>query len=306
MHGGDLLAGSCESTGSIACVGLDPRPELIPGEIVRSAVAQSDDPRQQVAIAFEEFMLSIVRVVAGHCAAVKPQAACYEAYGSAGWQVLERVVAEARRLEVPVILDAKRSDIGSTAVHYRQGLLTSSPGLVASQRLPGMDADWITANPYLGGDSVEPLIGSPDEGKGVFVLVRTSNPGARDFQDQDVDGDSLSTVVARKVHQWGAGRIGASGFSDVGAVVGATWPAQARELRDILPNTLFLVPGFGAQGASAEGAVAGCTDQGTGIIVNSSRAILGAWQAENDGTDPVDAARAALDEMNLQLSAALP
>lgn len=306
MHGGDLLAGSCESTGSIACVGLDPRPELIPGEIVSSAVAQSDDPRRQVAIAFEEFMLSIVRVVAGHCAAVKPQAACYEAYGSAGWQVLERVVAEARRLEVPVILDAKRSDIGSTAVHYRQGLLTSSPGLVASQRLPGMDADWITANPYLGGDSVEPLIGSPDEGKGVFVLVRTSNPGARDFQDQDVDGDSLSTVVARKVHQWGAGRIGVSGFSDVGAVVGATWPAQARELRDILPNTLFLVPGFGAQGASAEGAVAGCTDQGTGIIVNSSRAILGAWQAENDGTDPVDAARAALNEMNLQLSAALP
>ena len=301
-----MLAGSCESTGSIACVGLDPRPELIPGEIVGSAVAQSDDPRQQVAIAFEEFMVSIVRAVAGHCAAVKPQSACYEAYGSAGWQVLERVVAEARRFKVPVILDAKRSDIGSSAVHYRQGLLTSAPGLVASQRLRGMDADWITANPYLGGDSVEPLIGSPDEGKGVFVLVRTSNPGAQDFQDQAVDGDSLSTVVARKVHQWGVGRIGASGFSDVGAVVGATWPAQARELRDILPDTLFLVPGFGAQGASAEGAVAGCTDQGTGIIVNSSRAILGAWQAENDGTDPVDAARAALDEMNLQLSAALP
>ena len=137
MHGGDLLAGSCESTGSIACVGLDPRPELIPGEIVSSAVAQSDDPRQQVAIAFETFMVSIVRAVAGHCAAVKPQAACYEAYGSAGWQVLERVVAEARRLKVPVILDAKRSDIGSTAVHYRQGLLTSSPGLVPHNGFQG-------------------------------------------------------------------------------------------------------------------------------------------------------------------------
>ena len=306
MHGGDLLAGSCESTGSIACVGLDPRPEFIPGEIVRSAVAQTDDPRQQVAIAFEEFMVSIVRVVAGHCAAVKPQAACYEAYGSAGWQVLERVVAEARRLEVPVILDAKRSDIGSSAVHYRQGLLTSSPGLVGSQQLPGLGADWVTGNPYLGGDSVEPLLGSPGEGKGVFVLVRTSNPGARDFQDQAVDGDSLSTVVARKVHQWGAGRIGASGFSDVGAVVGATWPSEAAELRAILPNTLFLVPGFGAQGAGAEQAVAGCTAQGTGIIVNSSRAILGAWQSEPVGTNPVEVARAALDEMNLQLSAALP
>ena len=306
MHGGDLLAAACESTGSIACVGLDPRPELIPDEIVRSAVGRSDDPRRQVAIAFEEFMVAVVRAVAGHCAAVKPQAACYEAYGSAGWQALERIVAEARGLGVTVIVDAKRSDIGSSAVHYREGLLTSSPGLAASQRIAGMDADWITANPYLGGDSVEPLIGSPDEGKGVFVLVRTSNPGAQDFQDQVVGDESLSSVVARKVHQWGAGRIGASGFSDVGAVVGATWPAQAQDLRAILPNTLLLVPGFGAQGGSAEGAVAGCTDQGTGIIVNSSRAILGAWRAEPEGTDPVEAARSALDAMNRQLSAALP
>ena len=203
MHGGDLLAAACESTGSIACVGLDPRPELIPDEIVRSAVGQSDDPRRQVAIAFEEFMVAVLRAVAGHCAAVKPQAACYEAYGSAGWQALERIVAEARGLGVPVIVDAKRSDIGSSAVHYREGLLTSSPGLAGSQRIGGMDADWITANPYLGGDSVEPLIGSPEEGKGVFVLVRTSNPGAQDFQDQVVGDGPLATVVARKVHQWG-------------------------------------------------------------------------------------------------------
>lgn len=306
MHGGDLLAESCESTGSIACVGLDPRPELIPDEIVRSAVAQSDDPRQQVAIAFETFMVSIVRAVAGHCAAVKPQAACYEAYGSVGWQVLERIVAEARRLGVPVILDAKRSDIGSTAVHYRQGLLTSSPPLVGSQQLPGLGVDWLTANPYLGADSVEPLIGVPEEGKGVFVLVRTSNPGAQDFQDQVVGDGSLLKVVAAKVNEWGQGRQGASGFSDVGAVVGATWPSEAAELRAMLPDTLFLVPGFGAQGASASQAVAGCTAQGTGIIVNSSRAILGAWQSETDRIDPVDAARTALDEMNEQLCAALP
>lgn len=306
MHGGDLLAASCEATGSIACVGLDPRPELIPEGIVRSAVDRSDDPRRQVATAFEEFMVAVVRAVAGHCAAVKPQAACYEAYGSAGWQALERIVAEARGLGVPVIVDAKRSDIGSTAVHYRQGLLTSAPGFDASQRLPGLAADWITASPYLGGDSVEPLIGSPGEGKGVFVLVRTSNPGAQDFQDQAVGDESLSTVVARKVHQWGAGRVGASGFSDVGAVVGATWPAQARELRGILPNTLLLVPGFGAQGGSAEDAVAGCTADGTGVIVNSSRAILGAWRSAPEGTDPVEAARGVLDTMNRELSAALP
>ncbi|MDE0066116.1 MAG: orotidine-5'-phosphate decarboxylase [Acidimicrobiaceae bacterium] len=305
MHAGDLLAGSCESTGSVACVGLDPRPELIPDEIVRSAVAQTDDPRKQVAIAFETFMASILRAVAGHCAVVKPQAACYEAYGSVGWQVLERIVAEARRLGVPVILDAKRSDIGATAVHYRQGLLTSAPGLVDAQQLPGLGVDWITANPYLGGDSIEPLIGGPEEGKGVFVLVRTSNPGAEDFQDQVVGDGSLLKAVAAKVHEWGRGRQGASGFSDVGAVVGATWPAEAAELRAMLPKTLFLVPGFGAQGADASQAVAGCTDQGTGILVNSSRAILGAWQSATDA-DPVDAARAALDKMNQQLCAALP
>lgn len=251
-------------------------------------------------------MVSIVRAVAGHCAAVKPQAACYEAYGSVGWQVLERIVAEARGLGVPVILDAKRSDIGSTAVHYRQGLLTSAPGLAGSQLLPGLSADWITANPYLGGDSVEPLMGRPEDGKGVFVLVRTSNPGAEDFQDQVVGDGSLLKVVAAKVDEWGRGRRGASGFSDVGAVVGATWPSEAAELRAMLGDTLFLVPGFGAQGADASQAVAGCTAQGTGILVNSSRAILGAWQSGPDGTDPVDAARDALDEMNRRLSAALP
>lgn len=306
MHGGDLLAAAVESTGSIACVGLDPRPELIPEGIVRSAIDRSPDPVQQVAIAFEDYMLALVCAVSGHCAAVKPQAACYEAYGSAGWQVLERVVAEARRLEVPVILDVKRSDIGSTAVHYRQGLLTSAPGFAASQRLPGLNADWITANPYLGADSVQPLIGSPDDGKGVFVLVRTSNPGAQDFQDQPVGDVSLASLVARRVHEWGLGRVGASGFSDVGAVVGATWPDQARELRDAMPNTLFLVPGFGAQRASAEDAVSGCTDQGAGIIVNSSRALLGAWSAAPEGTDPLEAARDALETMNRELSAALP
>ncbi|MXW62135.1 MAG: hypothetical protein F4003_10200 [Acidimicrobiaceae bacterium] len=112
--------------------------------------------------------------------------------------------------------------------------------------------------------------------------------------------------MAATVHEWGPGRRGASGFSDVGAVVGATWPSEAAELRAMLPDTLFLVPGFGAQGASASQAVAGCTDQGTGIIVNSSRAILGAWQSETDRIDPVDAARTALDEMNEQLCAALP
>jgi len=305
VHAGDLLIKASDDSGSIACVGLDPRPELIPKKIVATAVVEHHDPRHQVAFAFETYLKSILDAVVGHCAAVKIQAACYEAYGSLGWQVLERVAMHAHDLDIPVIIDAKRSDIGSTAVHYRQGLLTSAPSFGAAP-LPGLNADWLTANPYLGGDSIEPLLGDPVEGKGIFVLVRTSNQGAEDFQDQLVDDVSLSTVVARKVHEWGQQRRGVSGFSDLGAVIGATWPAQAKELRALLPHTLILVPGFGAQGADASQAVAACTNRGDGIIVNSSRAILGAWRSQADTVDPIEAARNALDTMNQQLNGALP
>lgn len=305
MHAGDFLVQSCETTKSIACVGLDPRPELVPSKFAQNAIAKSSDPRQQVAIAFATYLGELIDALANHCAAFKFQVACFEAYGSLGWQTLEQVVAKTQSHAVPVIVDAKRADIGSSASHYRQGLLTSAAGLDGVP-LPGLSANWLTTNPYLGEDSVASLLGTPDEGKGVFVLVRTSNRGAQDFQDQMIGDVTLAELVAKKVHSWGVKRRGKSGFSDVGAVVGATWPKQAKVLRQLMPHTLMLVPGFGAQGADADQAVAGCTDQGNGILVNSSRAILGAWQTHSDNSDPIEAARSALDTMNEQLNSALP
>ena len=292
------------ATGSMACVGLDPRPELLPPSVVAAARSRHEDPAEQVCDAFTAFNFGILDAVAGACAAVKPQAACYEAYGWRGWQVLEATIERARRLGIPVILDAKRGDIGSTAQHYRGGLLTESPSLDDSA-VPGLGADWITASPYLGGDSVAPLAGDVSEGTGAFVLVRTSNPGAADIQDQPIGSERLAEVVARLVHEWGADRRGAAGFSDIGAVVGATWPEHAAALRRLMPHTLFLVPGYGAQGGGAGDAVAGATQHRDGIVVNSSRAIIAAWKAVDADQEFAGAAHDALATMNSELNAAL-
>lgn len=317
MHAADRLLASSRSTGSIACVGLDPRPNLIPPSLVSSVTSRFDDPVDQVCAAFAEFNAEILRAVAGACAVVKPQAACYEAYGWRGWRVLADTVELAQELGIPVIVDAKRSDIGSTAVHYREAVLTAPPGFagtIAEDANPGLQGDWITINPYLGADSVAPLIGDASEGKGAFVLVRTSNPGAVDFQDQRLAPDAsdvtetLSDVVAAAVNQWGHDRKGESGMSDVGAVVGATWPDEARRLRSLMPESFFLVPGYGAQGGTAATAVAGARADGTGLVVNSSRGIIGAWQ-NADGGEGNDKfghwAREALDAMNIDLNQAL-
>lgn len=303
-HAADRLVASMAATGSIACVGLDPRPELLPPSLVAAARSRHEDPAEQVCDAFTAFNFGILDAVAGACAAVKPQAACYEAYGWRGWQVLEATIERARRLGIPVILDAKRGDIGSTAQHYRGGLLTESPGLDGTP-VPGLGADWITASPYLGGDSVAPLAGDASEGTGTFVLVRTSNPGAADIQDQPIGSERLAEVVARLVHEWGADRLGAAGFSDIGAVVGATWPEHAAALRRLMPHTLFLVPGYGAQGGSADHAVAGATERRDGILVNSSRAIIAAWKAADADQEFAAAAHDALTTMNNELNAAL-
>lgn len=305
MHAADRLVAAVRSTQSIACVGLDPRPELIPSALVAEAQRRSGHTVEQVCDAFLRFNLGILDAIAGACAAVKPQTACYEAYGWRGWRVLEATVDRAHELGIPVIVDGKRGDIGSTAVHYREGLLTAAPGFDPGVTIKSVGADWLTVNPYLGTDAIAPLLGSPDEGKGVFVLVRTSNAGAADLQDQPVGDERVSEAVARLVAGWGRSRIGTSGFSDVGAVVGATWPDDARILRQLMPCAMFLVPGFGAQGATAQDAVAGATERRDGILVSSSRAIIGAWRSHDADIDFAEAARAALDDMNLALTAAL-
>jgi len=309
MHAADFLHATIERTGSIACVGLDPRPALIPPALREAALAAHGDTAAAVAAAFLAFNRGLIEVCAGHCAAVKPQAACYEAYGAAGWRCLEATVAAASAAGIPVIIDAKRGDIGSTAEHYRQAFLDAAPGL-AGAKLPGMGGNWLTVNGYLGADGVTPFA-CPE--RGIFVLVKTSNPSSGDLQDLrtgDAAGsgsaDSAPATVAERmaklVAAWGASRRGSCGLSDIGAVVGATYPDQARHLRTLMPDTPFLVPGYGAQGGSAAAAIAGKRLDGSGIVVNSSRGIIGAWQQASG--DWRHAAGAALAAMNADLNAA--
>ena len=303
MHAADGLEASIGTTGSIACVGLDPRPALLPPALRDRHLRAGSSPAEAVAAAFVEFNTAIISEIAGHCAAVKPQAACYEAYGTAGWQALTATIGVARSAGIPVILDAKRGDISSTAEHYGHMAFGGAPGL-DGERVPGIGAAWLTVNPYLGGDGVLPV--AVDEGVGLFVLVKTSNPSSADLQDVTLAGAEGATVAERAadlVRRWGAERMAPCGLSDVGAVVGATYPDHARVLRERMPDTVFLVPGYGAQGASATDALAGRRPDGRGVVVSSSRAICGAWQA-NGSDDWAGAARIALDGMNAELDAA--
>lgn len=288
------------STGSIVCVGLDPRPALLPPSLVDRHRGRHGGGSADVAAAFLEANRRVIDAVADRVAAFKPQAACYEAYGPAGWDALASTIEHARSAGVPVVLDGKRNDIGSTAAHYGQMAFGGAPDL-DGEPVPGIGADWLTVNGYLGADGVEPVL---DAGGAVFVLVKTSNPGSGELQDVPTSaGETVADVLADRVAAWGKDRTGECGLSDVGAVVGATWPDHARALRERMPDTVFLVPGYGAQGATAADAVAGARPDGRGILVSSSRAITAAWQAQ--GTDDIGAAAArAVDTMNEDLASA--
>lgn len=241
------------------CIGLDPFPDKIP--------AMFGDAREEIG-AIERFCEAIVGIAAQHAGVFKPQLGLFEPFGHEGVRVAADVIAAARAAGMVVILDAKRGDIGTTAEGYAHASLGAAPG---------MDADCVTVNPYLGKDSIEPFIAlAARENKGVAVLVRTSNPGARDLQDLDVAGAPLWRRTAEMIAPATERLRGASGWSGLMAVAGATYPDEARALREILPDALFLVPGYGAQGASAADAVAGFITRGgmrEGGVVNSSRGV---------------------------------
>lgn len=303
MHAADVLTESIGRSGSIACVGLDPRPSLLPDKLKQRALDAHGPSAEAVAAAFVEFNLAIIDAVASKCAAFKPQVACYEAYGAAGWEALVATIAACHDAGVPVIADAKRNDIGSTAAHYGEAYFDGSVGLDGA-RLPGLGTSWLTANGYLGSDGITPMLDAAGDGGGVFVLVKTSNPGSGELQDTAAGDATVAATMAGLVDAWGADRLGACGLSDVGAVVGATYPTEARAMRERMPNAIFLVPGYGAQGGGADDAVAGVRAAGDGIVVNSSRGIIGAWQ--KDGSQDWAAAAAdAVDAMNADLGAAL-
>jgi orotidine-5'-phosphate decarboxylase len=246
-------------------VGLDPRYEQLP-ERLRAGGDQADLPTR--ARAFAEFCRGIIDVVAPLVPAVKPQAAFFEELGPAGMQVLAQVIEYAQARGLLVILDGKRNDIGTTAAAYANAYLGARP-------TSAWGADALTVSPYLGDDSLTPFVETATaRGAGIFVLVKTSNPGGGMFQDLTTDGQPLYRHVASRVQELASQTQGACGYGAVGAVVGATYPRQVAELREAMPNTWFLVPGFGSQGGSARDVAAAFDSTGLGAIVNNSRAII--------------------------------
>jgi orotidine-5'-phosphate decarboxylase len=280
-HFADRLSAAVRAKGNAVCVGLDPRWESLPAEVR----ARHGGTLAGVARAFEEFCQRVLAVVAPLVAVVKPQSAFFEVCGPDGMSALQRVLRRAREHGLLTILDGKRNDIASTATAYADAAFAGVE--LDGRRHPVWDADALTINPYLGRDAVEPFLASARRaGRGVFVLVRTSNPGAGQFQDLDCGGRPLYRHVADAVAAWAGENLGTCGFGDVGAVVGATYPAEMTALRAALPHVLFLVPGFGAQGAAAADTAGAFRADGLGAVVNSSRGITfpfapdeAAWEA---------------------------
>jgi orotidine-5'-phosphate decarboxylase len=275
-HFADRLAAAVRARSTPLCVGLDPRWDLLPTELRARHGGRS---LQAVAGAFEEFCLRVLELVAELVPVVKPQSAFFETCGPAGLVVLQRVLRRARELGLLTILDSKRNDIASTAEAYADAALDGV--LVDGVRMPVWDADAVTVNAYLGRDAIEPFLRSARrDGRGVFVLVRTSNRGAGQFQDLVADGRPLYLHVAGAVRQWTRENLGQRGLGDVGAVVGATHPAELAMVRQALPEAWFLVPGYGAQGGTAADVAGAFRPDGLGAIVNSSRGITASFPPE--------------------------
>ncbi len=284
----DELVQKIKITGNPSVVGLDTSPEYLPNyEKIcgdKTAVAES----------MIEFNARIIDKIKGIVPAVKVQIAYYEACGVLGMAVFAKTLRFARNSGMIVIADAKRNDIGATAKQYATAFSSGD-----------FDSDFVTVNGYLGTDGIKPFLG--DENKGIFALVKTSNPSGGELQDLRLEnGLAVYEQMARLVRGWGVASVGKCGYSNVGAVVGATYPEQAKQLRQLMPNTFFLVPGYGAQGGGADGAVAGFDKAGGGGIVNSSRGIICAYKQEKyKGMSYADAAYAAAVDMREDLAAAL-
>ena len=276
-HFADRLLAAIRMKGAPVCVGIDPRIDRLPKKL-RTRCADEVEETGHI----QEFAWDVVDAVAPYVPAVKIQSAYFERYGNVGVDLYEMLCDHAREQHgLLVIGDVKRGDIGSTAEAYARGHMSpESTAFAPIDRKP----DAITVNGYFGADGLTPFVDvAREEGKGVFVLVRTSNPSGATVQDfQAADGRRFYEHMAGVVAEVGEseGLLGNSGFSCVGAVVGATYPDEARRLRDIMPNQLFLVPGYGAQGASAADCAAAFRPDGSGAIVNASRSVIYAFERE--------------------------
>lgn len=310
VHAVDRLLQLIAEKQNPSVVGLDPVLAYIPEEIKQST-EKDPDPFRMVRRIFVRFNKMIIDAVKEIVPAVKPQVAFYEQYGSEGMKALEETVDYAKKQGLVVIGDGKRNDIGSTAQAYAAGFLGRVP-LPNGETGPAYDVDFLTVTPYLGTDGVRPFLEfCREEKKGIFVLVKTSNPSAGELQDEITrDGARLYEKVGKLVVQWGRELVGERGYSSVGAVVAATYAQDAAKLRALMPRVLFLVPGYGAQGGTAADVVPCFNEDGYGAVINASRSIIYAWQREpyrsryRPGEFHLAAAEAAVD-MREELRAAL-
>lgn len=259
-------------------VGLDPMLAYVPEHVKKAAYEQYGETLEGAAEAIWQFNKAIIDAIYDLIPAVKPQIAMYEQFGVPGLAAFATTCEYCKKKGLIVIGDIKRGDIGSTSGAYAAGHLGRVQ--VGSQAYSAFSEDFVTVNPYLGTDGVKPFIDvCKQENKGIFVLVKTSNPSSGEFQDQLIDGTPLYELVARKVVEWGEECMGDT-YSNVGCVIGATYPEMGKVLRKMMPKTYILVPGYGAQGGKAEDLVHYFNDDGLGAIVNSSRGIIAAYQQE--------------------------
>ncbi len=288
----DTLIQRIDQLNNPTVVGLDPTLEMMPGYIMEEKFAQYGKTPQAVAEMFVEFNRQIMEAVQDIVPAVKPQIAFYERYGIHGLMAYERTASLAKKMGFVVIGDIKRGDIGSTAAAYAAHIGGTD---IAGEKYDLWHEDFITVNPYLGVDGIKPFVDACNSNdKGIFVLVKTSNPSSSQLQDKLVDGVPVYLHVAALVDEWGREAMGEKGYSRVCAVVGATHREQGANVRRALPNTFFLVPGYGAQGGTAEDIRGFFDAERRGCIVNSSRGIIAAYR-KNEKYGERDFAQAARD-----------
>lgn len=304
------LVAQIKKTGAPIVVGLDPMMKFIPEHIKEKAFAEFGETLEGAAEAIWQYNKAIVDAIYDLVPAVKPQIAMYEQFGLPGLSAFYKTVQYCKEKELVVIGDIKRGDIGSTSEAYAVGHLGKVQ--VGSKSYYGFDEDFVTVNPYLGSDGVNPFIKvCKEEKKGIFVLVKTSNPSSGEFQDRqiaDAGNRPLYEVVGEQVAKWGETHMGDT-YSYVGAVVGATYPEMGKVLRKIMPKSYILVPGYGAQGGKGADLVHFFNEDGFGAIVNSSRGIIAAYQQEKyarfGAENFADASRAAVLDMKEDIEQAL-
>lgn len=301
------LTAKIKKTGAPIVVGLDPMLNYVPQHIQKKAFAEFGETLEGAAEAIWQFNKEIVDKTYDLIPAVKPQIAMYEQFGLPGLAAFKKTVDYCKEKGLVVIGDIKRGDIGSTSAAYAVGHIGKVQ--VGSRSYAPFDEDFVTVNPYLGSDGINPFLDvCREEKKGIFVLVKTSNPSSGEFQDRLIDGRPLYELVGEKVAQWGESLMGEE-YSYVGAVVGATYPEMGKVLRKIMPKAYILVPGYGAQGGKGKDLVHFFNEDGLGAIVNSSRGIIAAYKQEKYAKygeeNFADASRAAVEDMIADIRSAL-